>query len=307
MKKNRVVLPLIIFLLLCFLPCAIYGLYFKFTETSEMGNPNHLHKFEGKLYYYDDKDELIGVYTCKNTNCDNALTTIDDEYLKYYAGDNNTTDVFALEYAFIQDGDEIYLHNLRTNITITQLTSLKNYGTTIAGGEIIIKNANGLYGLFNMNNIAFDITPTYDFLGLIDNFDGTNLHTDKLVALKDNFWFLIDEQDNILSSKNPDPIYYYDDNFIYHVNNGNYLIYRYDGTKVLEDLLINNFDTVNNYQIINAGGSVYIYDYNYETIIQSYGEYGMVLTYEINDDVVNIYNGSTLVSSFDTASGELNN
>ena len=61
MKENKIVLPLTIILLLFFLPCSVYGIYKKVTYVAPEENPDHLHFYEGSLYYYDDN---VGLGVC---------------------------------------------------------------------------------------------------------------------------------------------------------------------------------------------------------------------------------------------------
>ncbi len=61
MKKNRLVLPVLILLFILITPCAIYGTYVVVSKKIAGENPNHLHKFNGKLYYYDENDNLLVV------------------------------------------------------------------------------------------------------------------------------------------------------------------------------------------------------------------------------------------------------
>jgi len=305
MKKNKVVLPLIIFLLLCFLPCSIYGIYHKLVEKKEMGNPDHLHKLDDTLYYYDANDKLIGIYKCVNTECDTAKTTVGETKIKHYHGDNFDTGVFAAEYVFIQDGEEIKLHNLRTNITIVILKNIKNYGTTFSNDSIIVQNTNGKYGLFDMNNIAFIIPVEYDEMDITNTFDGVNLIANTIAVKDTSGYYLINDSAEKLSVANPNPIYDYDSKYIYHINNkNNHLIYKYDGTQMLNDINLIKYERLNEYNIILSDeGRVNIYNNEFE-IIEEYGEYGQILDFKIEGDIVNIYNGTTLISKFDTNDSE---
>ena len=217
MKKNKVVLPLIIILLVIFLPCSIYGIYHQVVFQKEQGNPNHLHKLDNKLYYYDNSDKLLGVYECKSSPCDDAIPKIDDEYLKYHVGEGAPLGIFGSEYTFIEDGSTIKLHNIKTNLSIAEFTLIKNYGASFTGGNIIVKDNTGLYGLFNLNTISYDIVAKYTFMGLANNIDSGLLVSDRIAVEENGKWFIISNDDIKVSTPSDYPIYDYDYNFIYHV------------------------------------------------------------------------------------------
>ena len=124
MRNNKVVLPLTIILLLFFLPCSIYGIYKKITYIAPEDNPNHIHLYEGSLYYYDTNNKLLGSYKCKSNNCNDAITEIDDEYLNYKDYKNNKTSIYG-NYVFINDDNIIYLYNLELNNTISEFKLIK--------------------------------------------------------------------------------------------------------------------------------------------------------------------------------------
>lgn len=306
MKKNKVVLPLIIVLLLVFIPCSIYGIYNKVLFTKERGNPNHLHKFENQLFFYNASDELLGVYECKNENCNDARPIIDDEYLRHYEGAQSDVGLFGGEYAFIQDGDIVKLHNVRAEKTIAEFSLIKNYGTTLDNGSIIVKTTEGYYGLFNMNNIAFDIATQYTFMGLANNTEDGVLLTDRIAVKEYDSWYIIGLDNQKLTAPSSYPIYNYDKTYIYYIDeNDNYLIYMYDGSIVLPGVTIKKIETNAKYHILlNGMGNVQIYDYEYKNLIKEYSGFGKTYDYKIEDEKVNIYDGDTLISSFDLEKGE---
>ena len=308
MKKNKVVFPLIIILLLCFLPCSIYGIYHQVVLKKELGNPKHLHKFANQLFYYDDQDELIGVYKCETDVCDDAKTQIDDEYLKYYAGGSDfDLGVFGGGiYTFINDGEGIKLHSIKTDRTIATFSLIKNYGAIVGDGKVIVKNNDGLYGLFNLNTVSFDIAAKYSFMGLADNFADGTLSADRIAVKENNEWYIIDLDEKQLSSPVIYPIYDYDKQYIYHINeNNNYLIYMYDGSLVLPGVVIKKIDSINNYHIlINGSGEVLIYDQFYKEIVERYQEFGASLDYKIESTQIDIYNGEKIIDTFNLENGE---
>lgn len=299
MKKNKVVLPLIIILLLCFLPCSVYGIYQNIMDSKEQGNPNHLHKLDNKLYYYDEKDNLIGTYSCRNSICDTAVSSPSDSDFPTYEGENVEVNVFN-DYIFIQDGDYVVLHNLKNNMTIATFKSIKNYGTTFDNNSIIVENLEGLYGLFNMNSISFVVPQEYEKMDIMDTFDGKYLVASTLVVKNGNGYFLINDKGEELTKANENPIYFYDQKYVYHKSNQNYLIFDYKGNGILSNINIISHDKLNGYNIIRSdAGIVNVYNNDYD-LVTEYGEYGQVLDYVINGNIVEIYNGNTKIDEFDT-------
>ncbi|MBQ6841196.1 MAG: hypothetical protein IJO63_03685 [Bacilli bacterium] len=303
MKNNKVVLPLIILLLLCFLPLSIYGIYNKIVIAKEGGNPEHLHKIGNTLYYYSEENTLIGTYDCKNLNCDDAVATIDDEYLKHYEGEGQPIGMVGSEYIIIQDGDKMMLHSLNKNtikgISILDLSAIKNYGTRIAGNRLIIKDTTGKYGLFNLDTVSFAFETRYSFMGLAANIENGELKSDRIAVLEDTTWYVIDDTDQKLSQGSVYPIYDYDEKFIYYIDDAVYYIHTYDGSRILAYEDITKIDTVDNHHVIaNNDGEVKIYDYMYENTIKEFSEFGETLTYAIENGVVKIYNGSNLYDEY---------
>ena len=74
MRENKVVLPLIIFLLILVLPFSSYGLYYQIKEKIRTANPNHLAKIGDLLYFYNAKNKLVGTYNCVFT-----IKTVDEK------------------------------------------------------------------------------------------------------------------------------------------------------------------------------------------------------------------------------------
>ena len=119
---NKFVLPIIIVLLVIFLPFTILGVSFKIKNAFIGSNPKHLHKFEGSLYYYNGK-ELVGTYACKSTTCDDAISVIDDKNFNYFEGSEDTLGLFNNEYAIIKDGNDTFIYNLNVGIELLKIKS----------------------------------------------------------------------------------------------------------------------------------------------------------------------------------------
>lgn len=300
MKNNRVIFPLIIFLLIIFLPLTGYAVYYKYNLAKENGNPEHKHKFDNKLYYYDSSNKLIGMYSCQSNICDDAVTTIDDKDNLYYTkGNKNTLGVYNNNYVFINDNNIIKLYNLTSNISILNLNLIKNYGTTINGNYLIVKDTDNLYGLLDLNNISVKINRTYEYLAIKDNYSDGNLQIDSIIAKKDGVYYLIDINEKKLTSDFANPIYDYNDKIII-CRNDNYSIYYYNGEAILNYQTIEKINVLNSSVIFqNSAGNVYIYNNDFSEIIKSYTVQSNddKLTYEINDEKIEIKNNGVLIDT----------
>ena len=117
MKNNKMVLPVIIILLIIFLPLTVIGSYKSLSKGTSLENPSKEHKYNNKLFYYDSEGKLLGTYECTSSDCDDAQTEIDDEINDFYKeGDKNDIGVFNTDNVFIKDNDKIYLYSLSTKI-----------------------------------------------------------------------------------------------------------------------------------------------------------------------------------------------
>ena len=116
MKNNKMVLPVIIILLIIFLPLTVIGSYKSLSKGTSLENPSKEHKYNNKLFYYDSEGKLLGTYECTSSDCDDAQTEIDDEINDFYKeGDKNDIGVFNTDNVFIKDNDKIYLRLERVN------------------------------------------------------------------------------------------------------------------------------------------------------------------------------------------------
>lgn len=290
MEKNKFVLPLIIILLLCFLPLSIYGLYNQYVIASEAGNPNHIHKFENKLYYYDASDKLIGYYECKSDNCNDAFSVVNDENFKYVSVINNELGVLAGQYVFVQDDNQIVLYDLKNSFVLAQLNTLKNYG--FLNNKYIVQNTAGKYGLMTITNtVSYLIPLTYDYMASSDFLSSNNY------AVKEQAkWFIINSNNEKISAEYSNPIYYYNDNIIITSNNSIYTIYNYEGNVLIDN--VSKLEILNNEIVILTNNRIIRYDHTFNQINQYYGDDYLIedkklsiLLYGNVNEVVNLESG----------------
>lgn len=303
MKNNKMVLPVIIILLIIFLPLTVIGSYKSLSKGTSLENPGKEHKYNNKLFYYDSEGKLLGTYECTSSDCDDAQTEIDDEINDFYKeGDKNDIGVFNTDNVFIKDNDKIYLYSLGTKIKLLTLNMLKNYNSDIEGNYLIVKNEENLYGLFDLNVGNFKIKPSYDYMALANKTDGEVIKSDKIIVEKLKGYYLIDKDDNSLTSTFGVPIYDYNDNLIISKNNDIYSFYTYNGDNILSDLSINNYEYFNDYIIIltSSSNEIIIYNSKVGTIEKRYTPIETdSLSYEINDNQIIIKNNGNEFDKFE--------
>lgn len=255
MKEDKGVLITIIVLLVIFLPLTILG----YIEHNKMEN-NYEHKlyYQGYLWFYDN-DKLIGKYKCNNDMCNLATTTIkDDEYDKRnYRGDLEGTILpINNKYAFIKDGDKIILYDITTNGSLASYKSVNNYNTKIVDDTYIVEQENGKSGVLRFANGLESVIPfEYDFIGLTNNLSENNeLIANYFLVKQDNAWFVIDNQNAIVSKKYQDEIIDYRifDQYIAIITNEKIDIYNLD-----DDILKYSKNINTDYETIDFNVTVY--------------------------------------------------
>ena len=302
MKNNKFVLPILIIFLLFFLPLSIYGIYSNKNSILSIDNPNHEHKYNNKLYYYDDNDNLIGYYECLSEDCDDAKTIIEDEKNIYYdKGTNENIGLLSNNNVFISDNNIIKLYNLNSKVSILELKLIKNYNTTIDGNLLIVKNTEDKYGVMDLNLVNYKIMPEYDYLAINNSFDGEKIIASKLIAKKDDIYYLIDINNKKITADFNNNIYDYNDNIVVCNNDSKYMIYKYDGTKLLDYQEIIKINILKNEIIFqNRLGNIYIYDNELNNIIKSYVPITSDInyTYDVIDNGIEIKNNNVLYDTY---------
>ena len=291
--NNRLVLPLIIILLIISLPFTAIGLGNKIYITIKGDNPEHLHKIDNKLYYYNSINKLIGTYDCQNPNCDSAYQKIDDnELINYHKNlSYEPMGVFSNEYIFVQDGDELVLYNLKSHILIGKFKSFKNYGTNISDKYIILQYEDGKYGLFDIENVIYALQSKYLYIGVSNNMINESSENLKLLASEtEGTYSVISIEGEILYSISGETIVDYNNDYVYTLKDELYHIYNYNNDKLLKDTKISKYDIYNDYMIItskNGDISVYPYDLSQEAI-KTFKNKDKNIHYSIENDILTI-------------------
>ena len=162
-RKNKSVLIIIIILLVIMASFSIISIYFKFSAPSEtkeetpkkeqteeptIDNANYK---DGKLYFYDKDNNLIGDYTCKKAPCSYAVSEIDDKdyAIDYLETETAPINVILNNYAFINDNNNVILYKINTKEEIETFKAVKNYDNMMPEEYVIVKDSNNKWGILN--------------------------------------------------------------------------------------------------------------------------------------------------------------
>lgn len=295
-RNNRLVLPLIIILLIIFLPFGLTGLGNKLYQVIRGDNPEHLHKIDNTLYYYNGK-KLIGTYNCKSVDCDSASSIIDDDkdFDYYHDATTEALGVFNEGYIFIQDGYNLELYNLNTKVKIGTFKAYKSYGTKISDTYIILQDTEGQFGLFDINNVVYYNDKRFAYIGVSNDMINASPEELRLVA-KDvnNNYSIIDREGEAISASFKDKISNYDEFYVYTKVDKQYHIYDYNNEELLKAVKISKIDHYDDFIIItNVNGDIIIYpaDLTQESI-KRFNNNNKEISYIIEDDIMTIKDSS---------------
>jgi hypothetical protein len=204
MKNRKSTLCVIIILLVIFLPISIFSTVTHFQNIEvEEENPTHEFKFDGKLYFYDENDKLLGTYTCENEmeNCDYATNVYSSKYALDERNDEpEKLGIVSDRFAFLKDENGIYetnilLYDISIGKVVSEYQEVKNYNVGIDNNYYILKNENNLYGVVTLDDgISLKVPFQYDYIGLINKIDSDTglIYSDTFAVLEDDSWYLID-------------------------------------------------------------------------------------------------------------------
>lgn len=283
MGEKKAVLITIIVLLCIFLPFTIIGIVnnkdiSKPKEDNE--NPRHELFYQGKLWFYDDKNKLISNYECLTELCGLAKGDIDDqEYnINYYQDGSLEFVNYGTNFAFISDGD-IKLFNIKAGSVLTTYSNVKTYNASISNDRVIVKNNEGLWGVLSIGEILENNLPfEYDFIGLKNKLNEDNkIISDKFIVKKDNHWFIVNETNEILSGYILNPIVDYNDYYIISYNINRYYVSTFNNINYFNDLVISDYAILDNYIGVMTSGVLTLYDDPYSSPL---GTVNINTTYE---------------------------
>lgn len=279
MKNNtveKVSFIVIIVLLLLFLPLTGYSIYLKINNVEESAPKENKQKefyFDGKLWFYDTKSELLGTYECKESFCGYGVSYENekDYSLDYVEQEVSTLPIINERYAFIKDSNtentnEVNFYDLKNPDMFkgVKYASVKNYQVGIENNMFIVESQNHKFGVLQITDMPSLIIPfSYDYLGLVNNVnENGELIADYFVALIENEWMILDKSEARLTKNITNPIVSFSgENIITKDAGNNYQLVDYNGNDVLKESF-ENLKFIGKYLECTTNDSFYIYDIN---------------------------------------------
>lgn len=232
--------------------------------------------FDGKLYFYsdEDKENLIGKYTCKNKNDVTSKTTeLTNCFVAKESKIVNETSgyipIFNSSYVFISDNSSVILYDLKNSKNLSEykavdtgigaekvthvsaLNSLVYCQNTSDGFGAITFGSNGPSGV-----IAFTDTKSDDPSGKTLSI---SFMKDLLLVKREKKNFLYDKIGNEIASSTFDIVDYVS-SYMLVKNNDNYLVYSLKGNILSEEgKYIKLYD--NYFALVKKDNSLNIYTY----------------------------------------------
>lgn len=237
-------------------------------------NPEHLFFYNGKLYFYNEEDILLGTYTCKNPDgyCGYASASVQGTYAldEYKETSETELGIISNRFVFLKDTktDELtssnaILYDLETKMIMNTYKEIKNYGIGINDNYYILKNANDLYGVVAFHDgVNLKLPFQYEYIGLANHKD---TETEKIDAtafavLLNGHWQLIDSNQAQFTSELPDAIVAYNGEYIVLTDTSKMYMMNYD-----QDILLDNYKYINFYNkyltIIDMNNQFYLYNF----------------------------------------------
>ena len=266
MKDNKkVTLILIIVLLVIFVPLTVLGFIFKNIHIVEE-NPNHHFIYNGHLWFYNNRNELMSKYECKTDVCELTRPIIDDgqyELNHYKDGIIDRIPILGKKYVFITDGTEIIFNDITLGKKLGTYYSVKTYNVKNENDIYILQKMNGLWGVISIteNKMSPVIPFEYNFIGLANhlNEDGS-LKNSNFVVMKNSEWFIIDKDNKVISSKLKEQIIDYNSDYVITRNGNSLKITGFDGNEYLEKYKINDYILFDEYIGIITNNYLHVFE-----------------------------------------------
>lgn len=327
-KGNKGALIIIIVLLIVFVPLAFLTTTYKFKENKEKAQKpvtKALPEFyENGTLNFVLYNSLLGTYTCNNTNdvgyCGWAYETIDDDIyaLDYYEDTYlDELPIVNSRFAFIvdtassynqnnSDNANIFLYDIKGQEVLASYKAVKNYTIGLDGDYFIVKDLNDLWGVIKLDEDEIvQVAPfEYEYIGVQNQIANAKetLDAEFFVALKNRFWYVLDNTGSVLNSPISAEIYQYDSNVIVGLYNNKYSLYNYYGNMLLNSTSYDGMKIVGKYILtIDTYGKYEVVNYNTNEVVSTKSltlESINDINYDFNDDgTINIYKGDSLIET----------
>lgn len=289
MEKNKGTLLTIIILLLIFIPCTIAGMMKHFEED----NKKHEFYYNGKLHFYKN-DTLIGTYACQNESCDYA------EYEEIDTGNIHKTSLMNNKYAFIKDGDKIYLQDIESNLTIIEYEELKGYSIPIENNSFITKN-NDKWGIISLSPSLYPIVPNnYEEAYLNYNNQLNEISVDRIIIKQDDYYKIIENNKEIFTSINK-IVEFNNELVVTILDDGSYEIVNYNNQDFFADDYINKYLILDNYLAVWNLDNMDFYSINSESdlTLNYLSSYSVDAKIKEDNKYINIYENDEVINSYE--------
>lgn len=282
----------------------------------------YVNYFDGKLYFYKDKEknELLGFYSCSNEN------TVDTKSTKYsscfiasdslfadndmipdgYLLRNSVIPIINNKYAFVYDGNnnislvDIVNKETKSSYMKVESNTIHNEGKvgSVTGEiDVIVQNKKGKYGVITVGKDNVTVKHSFDYSKL--EFLG-----DAFLGLdSSNNWRVLFEHVETMGFTNKIRGYNSTHRFFKVMENDKYYVYGESATKVVDEAyayveLYSDF-----YAALDSDRNLYIYGYNGEkkvnatTKVGNYALYGAANpAFKVKKDgdnyAVSVWNGT---------------
>ncbi len=219
MKKDKILLIVIISFLLIFVAMLGYGFVGKYFEEEE--NPNKETYYEGHLYFFKE-DEIESKYKCE-AECSIALE-------------------LASSLVLINDSDNIKLYSTamgRVAMTYKEMVELED------SNLLLLKKDNGLWGILDKTSATTIVPYEYDEISLLK---------DLFLVRKASTYYLLDNMNTKIGSEVSSKIIDYSDKYIITEDNK---LYDYNGNTF--NTIVDHISISNNYFLVVSNNILTVY------------------------------------------------
>lgn len=263
--KNKNVLITIIVLLCIFVPLTIIGLLNIKNISPLEENPNHDTYYKGYMWFYDSEDNFLSKYECTTELCEYTSSLIDDDTygINYYKdGLINKTSLINDKYALITDGVLVHLYSASSGLILQEYKAVKTYKTNIENNVYIIQNTDDVWGVISISDTLNSILPfEYSFIGIKNELNDNNvLSAKKFIVLKDQKWYIVDNNNSAITGYIDDPIIDYTNDYVFSKSDNKIRIYSYDNYEYLSKYNIRNYILEDKYIGIVTDSFLLIYE-----------------------------------------------
>lgn len=263
--KNKNVLITIIVLLCIFVPLTIIGLLNIKNISPLEENPNHDTYYKGYMWFYDSEDNFLSKYECTTELCEYTSSLIDDDTygINYYKdGLINKTSLINDKYALITDGVLVHLYSANSGLILQEYKAVKTYKTNIENNVYIIQNTDDVWGVISISDTINSILPfEYSFIGIKNELNDNNvLSAKKFIVLKDQKWYIVDNNNSAITGYIDDPIIDYTNDYVFSKSDNKIRIYSYDNYEYLSKYNIRNYILEDKYIGIVTDSFLLIYE-----------------------------------------------